>query len=243
MERSRYLLDARKSLLGQDSVAIEWIVCVDGSAEQNLSTDFLQAVGAQAEGLTVKLLHTAGRIVGASAARNYALASATGSYVSSLDDDDLLPANAFENRLQRLEEDPELHWAGGWLQDMSSQGGRTGIWYPPAPAQQYSPGSIFDHWKEPSASFPMNTAGILMRTDSLRAVGGWQGLPTAEDFGMVIGLTGVHSGFIADEVIYLYRKHAEQTMESEGFQDLELSVRRAVWQRGKVLESRRFEHR
>ena len=60
---------------------------------------------------------------------------------------------------------------------------------------------------------------------------------------MVIGLTGVHSGFIADEVIYLYRKHAEQTMESEGFQDIELSVRRAVWQRGEILEARRFENR
>lgn len=243
MERSRYLLDARKSLLDQSSVEIEWIVCVDGATEQDLSTGLLEAVGASAEGLTVRLLHTAGRAVGASAARNYALASATGSYVSSLDDDDILPSDAFKNRLRQLEKDPELHWAGGWLQDMNSQGGRTGIWYPPAPAQYYSAGSIFDHWAEPGATFPMNTARLLMRTDSLRAVGGWQGLPTAEDFGMVIGLTGTHSGLIADEVIYLYRKHAEQTMESVGFQDIELSVRRAVWQRGEVLESRRFENR
>ena len=179
MDRSRYLADARESLLKQSSARIEWIVCADGANEQDLSTDFLRTVGAQAEGLTVRLLHTAGRAVGASAARNYALAAATGDYVSSLDDDDILPANAFGNRLQLLEKSPDLHWAGGWLQDMNSQGGRSGIWYPPAPAQHYSPGSVFDYWTEPGASFPMNTAGLLMRTDSLRAVGGWQGLPTA----------------------------------------------------------------
>jgi glycosyltransferase involved in cell wall biosynthesis len=233
LKRSRYLSEVKESLLHQKNGPIEWLVCIDGGTQEQIEDEIPLSLQEGTTHLSVKVLHTYGRLSGASATRNYALTHAKGDYISSVDDDDILPANVFVNRLELLETHPDLHWAGGWLQDIDGQ--KNGVWYPPATARVYAAGEIFEQWEAPSSEFPMNTAGLLMRKQSLQAVGGWQGLPTAEDFGLIMGLTGAYPGVIVDEVIYLYRKHAEQTMQSSGFQEIEQHVRQAVWDRAAAL--------
>jgi len=235
LNRSQYLAEVRESLLHQEGTRIEWVVCVDGGTQKQVEQEIHESLYAATPYLIVKVLHASGRFSGPSATRNYALSQVTGKYVSSVDDDDVLPANAFTKRLELLEAHPDLHWAGGWLQDMDEQRNGAGVWYPPAPAQVYPAGGIFDCWAAPNSEFPMNTAGLLMRKQAIQAVGGWQGLPTAEDFGMIIGLTGTYPGVIVDEITYMYRKHAEQTMQSPGFQEIESHVRQAVWDRAVAL--------
>jgi glycosyltransferase involved in cell wall biosynthesis len=233
LTRSSYLMEVKESLLRQEGVSIDWLICVDGGTQERIEQEMPSSLQVGTSQLSINILHTHGRSSGASAARNYALTHAKGDYVSSVDDDDILPADVFANRLELLETHPDLHWAGGWLQDMDGQ--KNGVWYPPATARVYAAGEIFEQWEAPNSEFPMNTAGLLMKKQSLQAVGGWQGLPTAEDFGLVMGLTGSYPGVIVDEVIYLYRKHGEQTMQSPGFQEIEQHVRQAVWDRAVAL--------
>lgn len=105
------------------------------------------------------------------------------------------------------------------------------IWRNIAQEGFYAPGDVSSLWVSSESEFPMNTAGVLMRTDSLRTIGGWQGLPSAEDFGMIVSLTNSYSGVIIEEVVYRYRKHHSQSTSREDFKALESIVRKSVYQR------------
>ena len=212
---------------------VRWAICLDGSGEDEaLFVRDLLAKGSL--GKRAKVLHLHGRSVGAAACRNFALAHVRTPFVSSLDDDDLLPVDSFSRRVLFLRHDPKLHWVNGWLQDMSKESELLDVWKHPLPVGYYEAGEVMRYWESYDQAFPMNTAGILMRTDSLRALGGWHGVPSAEDMGMVTRLTNAHAGVMLPEVTYHYRKHESQSLATKPFQAIEETMRKAIWDLDKL---------
>ena len=72
---------------------------------------------------------------------------------------------------------------------------------------------------------------MAVSANILRAVGGWQGLPQAEDLGMIFAVSGHAQGICTHEPTYRYRLHPNRTVRSEGFQRHEATVREITWQR------------
>jgi len=228
VDRLKYLKETALSVQSNPEIT-EWILLIDGGNQDQCEN--IKSLLKEILEIEVKVPYVTERKIGAAAARNLALSLVSNAYVTSIDDDDLFTERAFTKRLKLLEHDSNLHWAGGLLQDMAVDGILGSVWDAPAKEGVYNAGEVLKIWDAPASEFPMNTAGILMRTDSIRSVGGWQGLPSAEDFGMVIGLTGSYRGLIIEDVVYLYRKHLSQSTSRKDFQDLESIVRNAVFQR------------
>ena len=210
---------------------VRWEICLDGAGEKE--AELVRTLLAQEDlDRRAAVRHLHGRSVGAAGCRNYALAHAETPYVSSLDDDDLLPPGTFRRRLALLEDDAELHWAGGWLRDLDAQGNPLTVWEHPLPPGPQRRGALVELWENPEDLFPMNTAGLLVRRDSLRGIGGWFGFPSAEDLAMVLRLSNAHEGYTLPEVIYGYRKHESQSLASEPFIAIEEVARRAAHELG-----------
>jgi succinoglycan biosynthesis protein ExoO len=89
---ARHLAAAARSVLGQTLADFEWIVVDDGSRDESLAV-LAQAVGGDPR---VKVLSQAN--AGPAAARNRALAEASGRWIAVFDSDDLMAPD----RLQRL---------------------------------------------------------------------------------------------------------------------------------------------
>jgi len=85
----------------------EWIVVNDGS------TDGTAAVLAELSDPRIRVFHQANR--GVSAARNAGLEAATGEYITFLDADDVLPADALGARAAFLDENPDIDIVNGTI--------------------------------------------------------------------------------------------------------------------------------
>lgn len=237
LTRLPMLEKAYLSLINQE-VPYEWIVVVDG----NISKDFVNhSLAFCVNDPAVKIL-TLGKSVGAAAARNFGLSVATGDYITTLDDDDLLPDRSLSTRLNVLAHDESTGWVCGLLKDFNEAGTAHNVWRPPAPAGNHVPGSVFRCWEKGQDEFPLAPNALMVRRNYLLAVGGWMGLPQAEDFGMAIAVTSTYAGKIIDEVVYHYRKHENQMMKEHDFMLLEERVRHAVWVRGNALNDSEHSH-
>lgn len=222
-QRSGFLLELHDDLDGCH-VDFEWIIAVDGAHRRQLPEPI-------ATDRRIRVLRT-GRPVGAAAARNLALGLACGEYVTSADDDDRLPPESLERRLWAVTR-PGVGWAAGGLADL-----RDGVLIPGAsqvPAGYVAPGEVWRTWGCPCQPFPLGPTTLLVQAALLRRVGGWQGLPQAEDFGMVLSVTARTAGIMLDDVVYAYRKHAHQMTSNEQFPQLEPLARHITYERGRLL--------
>lgn len=214
--------------LAASAVAWEWVVVVDGSHDREVPAP-LRADH------RVRLLRT-GRPVGAAAARNLGLGIARGRYVTAADDDDRLPPFSLDHRLAAVRR-CRVAWAGGMLADLR-EGILTG-WDCPMRAGAVAPGDVWRAWGCPCAPFPLGPTTLLVDAGLLREVGGWHGLPQAEDFGMVLAVTGRAPGIVLDEVVYVYCRHEAQMTTRPGFDDLEPLVRHITFERGRLVAHER----
>jgi hypothetical protein len=57
---------------------------------------------------------------------------------------------------------------------------------------------------------PIHCAGLTMRISTLRAVGGWVGLPVGEDVSMISPIAEIFPGWHDSAVTWLYRRHPGQ---------------------------------
>jgi glycosyltransferase involved in cell wall biosynthesis len=222
--RRAYLVDLYNDLRAQTLTSWEWVLSVDGATD-----DVVPASIAGDPRVTVLRV---GRGVGAAAARNLALGVADGIFVTSCDDDDRLPETSLEVRLRAIRTGGAA-WSAGLLAD--DRDGEESVWQCPAPRGFCRSGDVWRSWSSPDATFPLGPTTLLVERDLLRAVGGWQGLPQGEDFGMVVAVTSVAPGVMLDDVVYVYRKHEGQMMRSENFNDLEPLVRTITHERGRLL--------
>jgi glycosyltransferase involved in cell wall biosynthesis len=209
-----------------EGLDLEWVIVVDGDHQRSLPPEI-------AEDPRVTFVTTR-RQVGAAGARNLGLAAASGRWIASVDDDDRLPVDSLKIRLAAAAAAPYVSWVGARLADLTSDGALK-VWESPAVPGSYGAGDVWRSWEGPGSTFPIAPNTLIVRSDVLRAVGGWQGLPQADDYGMVIAVTGALPGVVLPETVYHYRQHRDQLTETPGFMSLEGTARDVVFERGRLL--------
>lgn len=222
-DRAGFLLELYGDLLST-TVAWEWIVTVDGSHGRGVPDVMRQD-------RRVRVLRI-GRQAGAAAARNLGLGVARGRYITCVDDDDRLPAGSLARRVDAAFA-AQVPWVAGLLAD--DVGGSTQVWQCPVPRGRVEAGDVWRLWGCPCMAFPLGPTTLLTEAQLLREVGGWQGLPQAEDFGMALAVTGRAPGVMLGDVVYVYRKHAGQMLAQKDFPTLEPLVRHITFERGRLL--------
>lgn len=210
--------------LCSSAVAWEWVIVVDGTHARPVPASI-------ASDSRVRVVRT-GSAVGAAAARNLGLGFAAGRYITAVDDDDRLPAGSLDVRVAAARRS-HVPWVGGMIAD--ARGGVISAWddcpLSPGPA---AAGDIWRTWGCPCLPFPLGPTTLLVEAALLRRVGGWQGLPQAEDFGMAIAVTGAAPGIVLPDVVYIYRRHDAQMTAHPDFDRLESLVRSITFERGRL---------
>lgn len=175
-----------------------------------------------------------GRPLGQALARNIGLLHATGDYITSADDDDRVPPEGLFARSAELDANPSIGWCAGRMANIDDASQLIDHWDCPAQPGHYSPGQVHALWSDPAGEFPMSPQALMVRAELLRSVGGWGGLPQGEDFSMVMAVTGASPGVVLPQTVYEYRNHIGQMVRQEGFDDLELDIRKICFERGRL---------
>lgn len=76
-----------------------------------------------------------------------------------------------------------------------------------------------------------------MRTHSLRALGGWTGIPYDDDIVTFATLSEITDGYYEREIIWLYRHHAQQTHRTELSRAHSETGRRVALQRARAARA------
>jgi hypothetical protein len=198
---SRYLREAIESALAQTHRDVEVVVCDDGSRDDS-------AAIAESFGSRVQCLRQAN--AGPSAARNRALAAATGEYVALLDADDRFHAPKLERQIAVLAERPAVGavYCGWRLVDEAAR---------PLPEQGWPrvEGDLLPRLVLGNLFHPVS---VVMRRTVIDAAGGFDPrCPVNEDWDLFLraGRTGVEWA-VVDEALCDYRIHPGQSHERLG---------------------------
>lgn len=214
--RAGLLTAALDSVLPQADANTEIIVVDDGSTDA--TPHVLAGYGAR-----IRTIHQPN--AGAGVARNRGVAAATGEYVAFLDSDDLwFPWTiATYREVLRIHGRPSLVMgAPAWVPDVP----------PPRPDNLSLRARRWDDYlSSSSTSFWTGTGGAMVRTDALRAVGGFtERRMNAEDLDLLLRL-GEAEGFVRIESppTFFYRRHPDSALSQsdrtiDGMQNL---IRRA----------------
>jgi glycosyltransferase involved in cell wall biosynthesis len=198
----RFLSDTIDGVARQelpDGWELEWLVQEDGD-EPRLEEVFAA--------LPMVRYDANGRQFGPGVTRNVALSRATGELVRNLDHDDVLLPGALAGLVPRFD-DPSIVWAVTQADDLLPDGTRRG--YESAlPFGVLEPGVVNDWAIEHAGVWPIHAAGLMVRTQTLRAVGGWSASPSDDDLGMFAAVSEVGAGYNDPAVGWLYRHHPEQ---------------------------------
>lgn len=176
--------------------SVQWVLVLDGPGE---------APGSEASDVLVRMP----RQRGISAARNIALARATGEWVAPLDADDLLDEHGLCAALAFLErpENTQLGWLGANRTLLTGQ--RTPHWKDTVSA--FARGSLAEQWSSPFAFHPNS---VLLRRTHVLAAGGWPAVPVNEDMGLMLLLSEETEGAFVPEVLTRYRAWEQQEVAS-----------------------------
>jgi glycosyltransferase involved in cell wall biosynthesis len=198
---------------------VEHVIVVDGSNQDAIPHQIREQA----------TIIGSSRSIGQAACRNLGLVVARGAWVTSADDDDLLPPHSIDQRLQAIADQPNALWAAGYLSENSSEQPQI------MPAGPCAPGDVWRAWPSPNHSIPLGPTSLLVETNLLKRVGGWMGLSQGEDLGMMMAVTCTAPGILIDSCVYHYRMHGNQMTKSAWFDDLELLSRTCAWQRGEQI--------
>lgn len=198
-QKATWLADAYASLLAQQlppGWAWEWLVQqdeTDGDVAALLPRD------------DPRVSVRTGRRSGPEAARNLALARASGGVVKVLDADDQLAPGALTRDLAALARHPDVAWTTSRVLDLLPDGSTVGFEYDP-PEGRLSGGQVLDHWREHGYRLAVHPATLCVRRRHLLAVGGWMALPASGDTGLLLALAMIAPGYFSADVGLLYRK-------------------------------------
>ena len=198
---------------------VEHVIVVDGSNQDAIP----QQIREQAT------IIGSSRSIGQAACRNLGLVVARGAWITSADDDDLLPPHSIDQRLQAIADQPNALWAAGYIKEKSDPEPQI------MPAGPCAPGDVWRAWPTPNHDIPLGPTCLLVETNLLKRVGGWMGLSQGEDLGMMMAVTCTAPGILIDSCVYHYRMHGNQITKSPWFSDLELLSRTCAWQRGEQI--------
>ena len=175
------------------------------------------------------------RQLGISSTRNLALTRARGTLIQALDQDDLLLPVVFST-LVPLFNDPAIHWAIGQADDLMPDGSKVRF-HTPLPFGKLSAGFINDWAADEGGNWPIHCAALLMRATSLRAIGGWGGIPFDDELSMFAALSEIADGYHHESITWLYRQHSDQIHRTPEAQRWSDQCRRSALQRAKAVRS------
>ncbi|WP_069751698.1 hypothetical protein [Streptomyces sp. EN16] len=161
----------------------------------------------------------------------------TADWLTTSDDDDVLPPGSLSARLKHAQAH-NLEWCAGWSADWQPDS-PVATWICPTPPGFHEAGDVWGFWKSPEATIPIGPTTLLVRSDIVRAVGGYAALPQGEDYAYLVGVTSAARGALLPSVVYHYRKHAEQMTARPDYPAMELQARQFAWSHGQHLESLR----
>jgi glycosyltransferase involved in cell wall biosynthesis len=205
---------------------LEWIVQEDGVGP-SLAHHFARAPYVRYEANGAQL--------GIAATRNLVLSRATGDLIQVLDSDDVLLPGALESLVPKFTEH-QIHWAVGQADDLMPDGSRI-EWRSALPFGTIPAGAVNRHAEDHGGNWPIHCAGLLLRAASLRAIGGWVGLPSDEDIAMFAALSQVSDGYNFDGTTWLYRQHPQQITRANTTRHLSEDCRRLALQRAKAIQA------
>lgn len=205
--RQDYLKEAAVTVLQQelpDNWELEWLVQEDFDKPQ--MEDLVQEIAER----DVRVQYAANRTtLGPAGTRNLGLWRARGDLVRTFDSDDLLLPGAIRSSLEIFTEHPEIHWSAGTTENLRLDGTRDPYLPSPLSYGYVAPGELNRVMAE-TGLCPIHCAGLTMRSSTLRAVGGWVGLPVGEDVSMISAIAEIFPGWHDPAVTWLYRRHPGQ---------------------------------
>ena len=228
---AKFLMDARESVAEQalpQGWDLEWVVQEDGRSPQ------LQHVATGQEQLNIRYSAN-GNQLGPGATRNLALARAHGDLIQVLDHDDVLLPGGLALKVKIFEQYP-IHWAVTAADDLLDDGSRKS-WDSAIPFGLVEPGVVNEWAAAHQGNWPVHCAGLMMRTDAVRALGGWSTTPVDEDIILFSALSELGRGWNDEAVTWLYRQHEGQTTRSPASHGLTSEGRRIALQRVQALRN------
>lgn len=207
-----------------DGWQLEWVIQEDGPEPK---------LGGLFDELPFARYEANGRQMGLAYTRNLGLARVHGDLVHVLDHDDLLLPHALTTMIPAFD-DPQVQWAIGQADDLLPDGQR--VAYPPALPFGFVPAPTVNDWAIANGgNWPLHCAGLTMRTDILRAIGGWVAIPIDDDVAMFAALAEIADGYHEEAVTWLYRHHPDQTHKAASWQARKDEGRRIALQRVAAL--------
>ncbi|WP_433299001.1 glycosyltransferase family 2 protein [Actinoplanes sp. CA-030573] len=208
---------------------LEWIVQEDGEspvlAEAFAAIPYVKYAANQ-------------RQLGISGTRNLALDRVSGGLLRVLDSDDVLLPGALSTLVPHFEE-TSVHWAVGQADDLMTDGRRV-KWDPLIPTGFVKAGVVNDYAIAHGGNWPIHCAGLMARTDTVRAIGGWAGTPNDEDIVMFAALSEMADGFNDESVTWLYRQHPNQVTRTERWRAQSEITRRIALHRVNAVRALRM---
>jgi glycosyltransferase involved in cell wall biosynthesis len=202
---------------------LEWIVQEDGDSPR-LAAFFADLDFARYE--------ANGRQYGTALTRNLALARASGVLLQALDQDDVLLPGALTTLVPRFAEH-RIHWAIGQADDLMPDGTRRP--YPsPIPFGVMKAGQVNAWAAEQGGNWPIHCAALMMRTASVRALGGWTALPGDDELATFAALSEITDGYYDEALTWLYRHHPKQLHRTAEAQERSATGRRVALQRARA---------
>jgi glycosyltransferase involved in cell wall biosynthesis len=174
-----------------------------------------------------------GRQYGTAGTRNLALSRASGVLVQALDQDDLLLPGVFTTLVPRFARH-RIAWAIGQADDLLPDGTRR-VYPSPIPFGLQQASQINTWAEQNESNWPIHCAALLMRTELLRALGGWTGLPGDDELATFAALSEICAGWYDEEITWLYRHHSLQLHRTEAADERSAICRRASVQRARAV--------
>ncbi|MGH7292404.1 MAG: glycosyltransferase, partial [Myxococcota bacterium] len=166
---------------------------------------------------------------GIAGTRNLALTRVRGDAVLTLDHDDVLLPDGCATLTRALSRSG-TRWAIAQVGELGGDGSMTGV-SPDLSPGVIPPGAVHRLFEQ-NDSFPFYcSAGAIVRTNVLRACGGWAGVPHSEDVAVFAAIAEQWPGFYEPVRVALHRVWPEQTSQHAWWKALKPEARATVHQR------------
>lgn len=222
---SRFLRDCLVSIASQTIDDLDLIVTDDASEDgsQDLIRATLDELGLEAR----TIFHTSNR--GICATFNAALAQVRTPYVAFLSTDDVLTPTRLERQVALLDGlGPEVAFVYGDMPVIDGAGHRTGArFYGPSMPNRYRPEREEMYRELLSGNF-IAAPSVLMRTEALKAVGGYDEGLVYEDYDVWCKLARKFRVGLDDQETVLYRREGAEGNQASLSDELQ-SARRAQY--------------
>lgn len=202
-----YLPSAVDAVLAQTYQDFEFVIVNDGSTDD--SPEYLESI----EDPRFKIVHRENG--GTAAAANEGLTHCTGEYVARVDDDDLQLPTRFEKQVAYLDEHPEVGLVGTQMAPLGSHGVGPSLNLPTEHDAIYLAMLEGRHG--------LGHANIMMRTQTLRDIGGYWSLRLQDAWDMMLRMGEVSKLAVIDEVLHHYRVHTG-SLNGKGMRRMRTSI-------------------